>query len=108
MLPGARCSADLRPFENSRLRKELSVAFGIFVTKSLSLIAINDLRIPGIAQSCNLLNFIKAFFTMTTYTRAASGEQPAIYTSPEHIISRIDPLIYGGFTEYVVVFGRPT
>jgi hypothetical protein len=42
---------------------------------------------------------------MTTYTRAAPGEQPAIYTSPEHIISRIDPLIYGGFTEYVVVVG---
>jgi hypothetical protein len=42
---------------------------------------------------------------MTTYTRTAPGEQPAIYTSPEHIISKINPLIYGGFTEYVVVVG---
>jgi hypothetical protein len=38
---------------------------------------------------------------MTTFTKVSDSENPSIYTSPDYTISHIDPLIYGGFTEYV-------
>jgi hypothetical protein len=37
----------------------------------------------------------------TTLTIISKEEKPSIYTSPENTVSCIDPLIYGGFTEYV-------
>jgi hypothetical protein len=37
----------------------------------------------------------------TTLTIISEEESPSIYTSPENTVSSIDPLIYGGFTEYV-------
>ncbi|KAJ9650161.1 hypothetical protein H2198_010523 [Neophaeococcomyces mojaviensis] len=38
---------------------------------------------------------------MTTYTRISDTGRASIYTSPEHAISDINPLIYGGFTEHM-------
>jgi alpha-N-arabinofuranosidase len=38
---------------------------------------------------------------MTTFTRISENEAPTIYTSPSHVIAEINPMIYGGFLEYV-------
>jgi hypothetical protein len=38
---------------------------------------------------------------MTSYTQIKEGVEPSIFTSPKHVIADINPLIYGGFTEYV-------
>jgi hypothetical protein len=102
ILPDAWDLADLRLFERLRLRHGLSLAFSIFRTYNLSMITLNDLCYHGNA-SCSLFDHVDSFCTMTSYTRAAEGEQPTIYTTSEHTISRINPLIYGGFTEYVLL-----
>jgi alpha-N-arabinofuranosidase len=36
---------------------------------------------------------------MTTLTRIADDGQAVIEVDPEKVLSRIDPMIYGGFTE---------
>lgn len=36
---------------------------------------------------------------MTSVTIISAGQQPEITVSARHTLSRIDPLIYGGFTE---------
>ena len=38
---------------------------------------------------------------MTSFTRISEDENPTIFTSPSHVISDIDPLIYGGFMEHM-------
>lgn len=38
---------------------------------------------------------------MTTYTQIKEGVEPSIFTSSKHVVADINPLIYGGFTEYV-------
>jgi alpha-L-arabinofuranosidase len=41
------------------------------------------------------------YSTMTSFTRISEDENPTIFTSPTHVISDIDPLIYGGFMEHM-------
>lgn len=41
---------------------------------------------------------------MTTFTKIADKDEPSIYTSADHVIADINPLMYGGFTEYVVAY----
>ena len=36
---------------------------------------------------------------MTTFTRISDDETPVIEVSPDRKLSKIDPMIYGGFTE---------
>ncbi|RDW87539.1 glycoside hydrolase family 51 protein [Coleophoma crateriformis] len=38
---------------------------------------------------------------MTTLTQIKDEESPSIFTSPDHVISDINPLMYGGFTEHM-------
>lgn len=38
---------------------------------------------------------------MTTFTRIDDGETPVIEVDALKKLSKIDPMIYGGFTEYV-------
>lgn len=38
---------------------------------------------------------------MTTFTRVGDGEKPLIEIDAEKKLSKIDPMTYGGFTEYV-------
>jgi hypothetical protein len=38
---------------------------------------------------------------MTTYTEIDDGQQAEISLSGSHTISDINPMIYGGFTEFV-------
>jgi alpha-L-arabinofuranosidase len=47
------------------------------------------------------LEISNTYSTMTSFTRISEDENPAIFTSPSHVISDIDPLIYGGFTEHM-------
>lgn len=38
---------------------------------------------------------------MTTFTKVSDGEKPLIEVDAEKKLSKIDPMTYGGFTEYV-------
>ena len=38
---------------------------------------------------------------MTTFTRISDNEVPVIEVNPDRKLSKIDPMIYGGFTECV-------
>lgn len=38
---------------------------------------------------------------MTTFTKIADKDEPSIYTSADHVIADINPLMYGGFTEHM-------
>lgn len=38
---------------------------------------------------------------MTTFTKASGNEAPVIEVNAERKLSKIDPMVYGGFTEYV-------
>jgi hypothetical protein len=38
---------------------------------------------------------------MTTFTKVSDSEQPLIEVDGEKKLSKIDPMTYGGFTEYV-------
>jgi predicted glutamine amidotransferase len=40
-----------------------------------------------------------AFFKMTSFTKTLPQNEASIYTSPDHAIADINPLMYGGFTE---------
>ena len=44
---------------------------------------------------------------MTSYTQIKEGVEPSIFISPKHVIADINPLIYGGFTEYVYLLPLP-
>jgi alpha-N-arabinofuranosidase len=43
---------------------------------------------------------------MATYTRIKDEAEASIFTSPKHVVADINPLMYGGFTEYVRVFSQ--
>lgn len=36
---------------------------------------------------------------MATFTQLKATDEPSIYTNAEHVVSDINPLTYGGFTE---------
>lgn len=38
---------------------------------------------------------------MTTFTKVSDSEKPLIEVDAEKKLSKIDPMTYGGFTEYV-------
>lgn len=40
-------------------------------------------------------------FRMTTFTKISEGEKPLIEVDAGKKLSKIDPMTYGGFTEYV-------
>lgn len=39
---------------------------------------------------------------MTTFTKVSDSEKPLIEVDAEKKLSKIDPMTYGGFTEYVL------
>lgn len=39
--------------------------------------------------------------TMTTFTKLPEGEKPFVEVDAGKKLSRVNPLVYGGFTEYV-------
>lgn len=45
---------------------------------------------------------------MTSYTKILQGEAPCISLDPRNAFSKIDPNIYGGFTEYILLYGSPS
>lgn len=38
---------------------------------------------------------------MTTFTKVSDGDKPLIEVDAEKKLSKVDPMTYGGFTEYV-------
>jgi hypothetical protein len=92
--------AGLGPWSRTHLRSGFCCGKSTFITSNT---AHNLQDVQCCVRSSQIATLVlrpSTTATMTTFTKITAHQTASIYTSPDQIIAEINPLIYGGFTEY--------